>query len=101
MPKSKTWEPDMSILMRSAFSDLHKVSLFSRHSWTIDDAIGLALSRSTTSNSKLGDAKAEFEAAMRKTLDPHLVDGRLWSLVEQMAIMARRPSCSTRPVARD
>ena len=94
MPKSKTWEPDVSILMRSAFSDLHKVSLFTRHSWTIDDAIGLALSRSTTSHSKLGGAKPQFEAAMRKTLDTYLIDGRLHSLVEQMAIMARRPSCS-------
>ena len=92
MPHRKGWEPHVSLLMRSVFSDVQKFSLFAHHSWTIDDVLGLALSRSNMTDSKLGRRKAEFEAAMHEALAPYVTDGHLCSLVEQTAIMARRSS---------
>ena len=91
MPHRKGWVPHVSVLIRSAFSDLQQFSLFAHHCWTIDDVIGLALSRSNMTGTKLGSRKELFEGAVREALAPFLVDDHLYSLVEQTAIMARRP----------
>ena len=92
MPHREGWEPHISLLIRSAFSDIQQVSLFAHHRWTIDDVIGLALSRSNMADSKLGPKKKSFVAAVHQSLAPYLVDDHLVSLVEQSAIIARRPN---------
>ena len=92
IPHRKGWEPHVSVLMRSMFSDVQTFSLLAHHRWTIDGVIGLALSRSNMTESKLGHRKAEFEATLHQALASYVTDGYLYSLVEQSAIMARRPS---------
>ncbi|MGI9502889.1 MAG: class I SAM-dependent methyltransferase [Geminicoccaceae bacterium] len=91
MPRRKGWEPHVSLLIRSAFSDVQQFSLFAHHRWTVDDVIGLALSRSNMTDSKLGPKRDSFVAAVRQSLTPFVVDDHLCSLVEQTTIMARRP----------
>jgi len=92
MPRNKDWEPHVVLLMRSAFSDVQTFSQFKPYSWTIDDLLGLALSRSTMNSCRFGPKKAAFETMMRDTLAPYVTDRhQLESFVEQKAIIARRP----------
>ena len=88
--RSKDWEPHVSILMRSAFTDVTHIGYYEHRHWTVEDLIGLALSQSGTTSSRLGDKKAAFEQAVRDALAPLAVDGTLTGLVEHSATLARR-----------
>ena len=88
--RSKDWEPHVSILMRSAFSDVTHIGFFEHRHWTVDGLIGLALSQSGTTEKRLADRKTEFERAIRDALLPLSDEGRLTSLVEHSATLARR-----------
>ena len=52
------WEPHVSILMRSAFSDVMHLGFYAHVTWTVDDLIGLALSQSSTTLRRLGEKKS-------------------------------------------
>lgn len=88
--RSNQWEPHISILKRSAFSDVMHVGFYGHVTWTVGDLIGLALSQSSTTLRRLGDKKAAFETAVREALEPVAEDGELTVLVEHAAILARR-----------
>ena len=88
--RSSQWEPHISILMRSAFSDLMHIGFYAHATWTVDDLIGLALSQSSTTIRRLGEKKSAFETAVREALEPVAVDGRLTALIEHSATLARR-----------
>ena len=88
--RSNQWEPHISILKRSAFSDVMHVGLYAHVAWTVGDLIGLALSQSSTTFRRLGEKKAAFETAVREALEPVAEDGELTALVEHAAILARR-----------
>ena len=88
--RSPDWEPDVSVLMRSAFSEVTRLGFYNRRTWTIDSIVGLALSESATTCRQLGELKFEFEQTLRNELTPFATKGRLTSIVEHSAILARR-----------
>lgn len=90
--RSKEWVPNVSILARSAFSDVMHLGIYGHRVWTIEDVVGHLLSQSATTPRQLGGLKDEFEATLRRDLAPFTTEGRLSSLVEHSAVIARRPA---------
>ncbi len=89
--RDNDWEPHVSLLMRSAFSDVTHIGRYAHLSWTVDDLIGLALSHSGTTSRRLGNQQDAFKRAIREALEPLANGGRLTGLVEHAATLARRP----------
>jgi ubiquinone/menaquinone biosynthesis C-methylase UbiE len=79
-----------SVLMRSAFSHLERVSVFVKAPRTVDDIVGLAFSLSTTAPQKLGDRKDRFERELRAKLAELSPDGRFEEIAEMTALIATR-----------
>jgi SAM-dependent methyltransferase len=61
----------------SPFSELDNVSVTQTQQVSVADLIGRALSKSNTSPAFLGERQAEFEAAIRTTLEPFLQERKL------------------------
>lgn len=59
----------------SRFHEMETISVTETHRVSVDDLIGRALSKSNTSPAFLGDRQADFEAAIRKALEPFSKDG--------------------------
>lgn len=90
---SPDWAPHTSILMRSAFRDVARLSVFAHHEWTPDALYGFVRSRSGTAPGTIPEKAArEMRAAFEATLAPYLEKGPLVSLHEHSAILARRPN---------
>ena len=88
---SEDWIGHEQVLDASAFSDLRRISVFQRHSWSYDRLLRHTYSRSATTEALIGSQKAAFEAEVQETLAP-FGPGPWVSLNEHIALMARRPS---------
>jgi SAM-dependent methyltransferase len=90
--KGEAWEEHVSVLMRSAFSDLSRISVFDTHVAGIDTLVARALSFSANSPSSLGeDGRAAYERAIRSKMLELEPSGRFPEIVESVAFIARRP----------
>jgi len=89
--RSENWVPNVAVLMQSAFSKVIHLGVYSRRFWTIESVIGHLLSQSATTPRQLGELRDEFESRLHQELAPFSTNGRLSSLIEQSAILARRP----------
>jgi SAM-dependent methyltransferase len=74
----------------SPFSELDRVSVTQTQQVNVADLIGRALSKSNTSPAFLGERQADFEAAIRTTLEPFLQEGELREeIVASAAVFGR------------
>ncbi|MEO1734359.1 MAG: class I SAM-dependent methyltransferase, partial [Pseudomonadota bacterium] len=88
---SNDWIPHEQVLDASAFSDLRRISVFQRHSWSFERLLRHTYSRSATTEALMGDQQAAFEDEARKTLDVYGPEPWV-SLNEHIALIARRPA---------
>jgi len=79
-----------SVLRRSAFSQVRRLTERYRRRTSIDALVARALSSSTTSPEWLGAKREAFEAELRAGLLPYAVDGAISELVEAVALVASR-----------
>ena len=80
----------MAVLLDSVFSDVDRYGLWERRSLSVDDAVGRALSMSSSAPDALGEKRDAFEATLRDRLAALAPLGQLTEVVEFYAIMARR-----------
>jgi SAM-dependent methyltransferase len=78
-----------SVLLDSPFPVLTRHSVVLRRALGIDDIVGRALSRSTTSRERLGHRAAEFEVALRDELGDLSPTGTFAEIVEVTALVAK------------
>jgi ubiquinone/menaquinone biosynthesis C-methylase UbiE len=91
--KSEAWESHLSVLMRSAFSEVQRFSVYDLHVASLDELVARALSFSANSPSSLGeDGRAAYEAAIREKMMSLEPSGEFAEIVESVAIVARRPA---------
>jgi SAM-dependent methyltransferase len=91
--KSDAWEEHTSVLLRSPFSEVERISVFEPRTATLEEVVARALSFSANSPSALGaDGRAAYEAAVRQRMLAIAPAGAFPEIVESIAIIARRPS---------
>lgn len=91
--KSEAWEEHTSVLLRSAFSEVERVSVFEARTANIEEVVARALSFSANSPAALGqDGRAAYEVAVRERMLALSPDGTFPEIVESVAIIARRPT---------
>jgi ubiquinone/menaquinone biosynthesis C-methylase UbiE len=91
--KSEDWEEHVSVLMRSAFSQVERIAVFDRREVGLEEIVARALSFSANSPSSLGDdGRAAYEGAVRKKMSALEPSGRFPEIVESVAFIARRPA---------
>ncbi|MGF6721613.1 trans-aconitate methyltransferase [Paraburkholderia sp. GAS41] len=88
--KSDSWESHESVLLKSAFAALERVSIIERRRVTLDSLMARALSMSSLSRERLGSQLDELLERARQLLEPHAADGWLDEHVESIALIARR-----------
>jgi SAM-dependent methyltransferase len=90
--KSGAWEEHISVLMRSAFADVERHSVFDLHEASLDEIVARALSFSANSPTSLGeDGRSAYEAEIRAKMTAIEPSGRFPEIVESVAFIARRP----------
>jgi len=90
--KSEAWEEHPSVLLRSAFSDVERISVFDCRVVSLDEIVARGLSFSANSPSTLGeDGRAAYEAAIRDAMLALEPAGAFPEIVETVATIARRP----------
>jgi SAM-dependent methyltransferase len=90
--KGEGWEDHVSVLCRSPFSDVSRISVFEEHTATMDEIVARALSFSANSPSSLGDDGARsYERAVRAKMLALEPSGLFPEIVESVAFIARRP----------
>lgn len=91
--KSEAWEDHTSVLMRSAFGEVERISVFEARTTPIDELVARALSFSANAPAKLGEeGRAAYEREVREQMLAILPEGMFPEIVETVAIIARRPS---------
>jgi len=91
--KSEAWEDHTSVLLRSPFSEVERISVFEPRKTTLDEVIARAQSFSANSPSALGEeGRDAYERAVRQRMLAMSPDGIYPEIVESIAIVARRPS---------
>lgn len=91
--KSTAWEDHTSVLLRSPFSEVDRISVFEARTTTLAEVLARAVSFSANSPSALGDeGRAAYETALRTRLMQLSPEGTFPEIVETVAIIARRPS---------
>ena len=89
--KSAAWEEHVSVLMRSPFGEVERISVFEPHVASLDEIVARAFSFSANSPSSLGEeGRAAYETAVREKMMALEPDGRFPEIVESAAIIARR-----------
>jgi trans-aconitate methyltransferase len=89
--KSGAWEEHLSVLMRSVFCDVVRISVYEAREASLDEIVARAFSFSANSPSSLGEeGRAAYEAAVRKTMMALEPSGRFPEIVESAAMIARR-----------
>jgi hypothetical protein len=88
--KSDSWENHETVLLRSAFASLERVSIVERRRVTLDSLISRAQSMSSLSRERLGPRLDELLERVRELLETHAADGWLEERVESSAVIARR-----------
>jgi hypothetical protein len=90
--KGGDWEDHTSVLLRSPFNVVERVSVFEPRTASIEQLIARALSFSANSPGALGEAgRAAYEDELRRRLLAISPDGSFPEIVESVAIIARRP----------
>jgi ubiquinone/menaquinone biosynthesis C-methylase UbiE len=91
--KGEDWESHVSVLMRSAFSVVERISVFDRHVASLEELVARALSFSANSPSSLGeDGQHAYEKEIRERLTALEPGGAFPEIVESVAVIARRPT---------
>jgi SAM-dependent methyltransferase len=91
--KSQDWEEHTSVLMRSPFSGVERISVFEARTATLEEIVARALSFSANSPAALGeDGRSAYEAQVRERMLAIAPDGAFPEIVESVAIIARRPA---------
>lgn len=91
--KSTAWEEHASVLLRSAFSEVERISVLEPRTTTIDEVVARALSFSANSPAALGeDGSAAYAREVRERMLAIAPDGAFPEIVETIAIVARRPA---------
>lgn len=90
--KSAEWEDHLSVLMRSHFCDVVRISVYDAREASLDEIVARALSFSANSPTSLGaEGRAAYEAAVRERMMALEPGGRFPEIVESAAMLARRP----------
>jgi ubiquinone/menaquinone biosynthesis C-methylase UbiE len=90
--KSEAWEEHTSVLLRSAFSSVERISVFEARTARIEEVVARAQSFSANSPAALGEnGRADYEAQVRARMLAIAPDGAFPEIVESVAIIARRP----------
>jgi len=84
------WEPHEAVLLRSPFPHLTLHGMTVARRLSVDDIVGLAYSKSSTSPAALGERREAFESRLRAALGKLAPDGRFEEIVEIRALVARR-----------
>jgi len=87
---SDEWEHHEEVLLRSPFSEVSEIGVVVRHSWSYEQFLGYVLSRSASTEEKLGETIPAMEAALTEALAP-FGPGPWDSLHMHYAMIARRP----------
>lgn len=91
--KSEAWESHPSVLLRSAFADVVRISTFEVRITDIEEIVARAFSFSANSRSVLGEeASAAYERDVRARMTALEPSGEFPEIVETVAIIARRPA---------
>ncbi len=91
--KSEAWEEHTSVLLRSAFSEVERISVFEARSPGLEEIVARALSFSANSPAALGEAgRTAYEADVRARMLAVSPDQVFPEIVESVAIIARRPA---------
>ncbi len=89
--KGTDWEEHLSVLVRSVFCDVIRLSVYEAREASLDEIVARALSFSANSPSSLGEeGRAAYEAAVRQTMTALEPSGRFPEIVETAAMIARR-----------
>lgn len=90
------WVRHEAFLLDSAFSDVRRVGTIERRQIPADSLVHRALSMSSTTRAKLGDAgAAALQAEAEAIAAAHAVHGLITEVVEPSALIARRPARNT------
>ncbi len=86
------WVRHEGILLDSPLSDLHQVAVFERREIPGASLIDRALSMSSSSRERLGEAgEQRLRAGLEKLVAEVSVDGKVSEVIESTALIARRP----------
>ncbi len=89
--KSAAWEEHLSVLVRSVFCDVVRISVYEAREASLAEIVARALSFSANSPSSLGeDGRAAYVAAIRERMMALEPGGRFPEIVESAAMIARR-----------
>ncbi|MBB4171604.1 class I SAM-dependent methyltransferase [Rhizobium sp. BK538] len=88
--KGPDWIEHESILLRSTFNDLERISVVRERRLSLDDVVGRAFSTSVTPPQALGERTAAFETELRATLLKLSPEGTFAEVVEIGGLIARR-----------
>jgi SAM-dependent methyltransferase len=88
--RKQTEEPAEVVLLRSAFPALERHAVILTRPLGVDDIVGRAYSRSSTSPASLGERREAFEQALRRHLAQLAPTGEFREIVEVSALIARR-----------
>jgi len=86
--------PHLSLLLRSAFGRLERLSVIEQRGVTVDGLVERALSQSSTSRARLGDRADEMVAELRTLAAGWCSSGPLVEILATSALIARRPAGS-------
>lgn len=92
--RSDAFLPHLSVLLRSAFSQLERVSVIWERRVTTDDLIEQALSQSVTSRARLGDRADAMIDELRAVAAGWGSSGSLVAVLASGALIARRPGAT-------
>jgi ubiquinone/menaquinone biosynthesis C-methylase UbiE len=89
--KGADWEEHLSVLVRSVFCDVMRISVYEAREASLDEIVARALSFSANSPSSLGDeGRAAYETAVREAMTALEPSGRFPEIAESVAMIARR-----------
>jgi SAM-dependent methyltransferase len=90
--KGPDWVRHEGVLLDSPFSDLHQVAVFERRQTPGASLIDRALSMSSTSRDRLGEAgEQQLRAGLEKLVADVSENGMVTEVIESSALIARRP----------
>ena len=94
--KSPEWPRDETVLLRSAFSRLERISAIELRSTPVERVVDRALSMSSTTPLRLGEAAAALAREVRAALAPFAAESAIAEIVESEALLAFRPDPADR-----
>jgi SAM-dependent methyltransferase len=89
--RSATWVGHEAILLGSAFGLLDEIAVIERRAVSVAQLVHRALSRSSTTPDRLGEAASRLAAEIEALLTPLSSDGTLIEVISTSALIARRP----------